>query len=179
MTADADTADRRAGRLALLTLLGIVVAVQVVVLYSPSSHGGLLFPQADKVVHVLVFLVPVAVALLAGLRPAAVVALFVAQAVVSEVVQGTLLPAARGTRSTSSPTSPGSRSASESGTSSTSERGAGRRRPPAPDDAGPPVAGRGDRPSLVDWTTHRGARAHGRVRRCRRARPAPPRPVRR
>ena len=96
MTADADTADRRAGRLALLTLLGIVVAVQVVVLYSPSSHGGLLFPQADKVVHVLVFLVPVAVALLAGLRPAAVVALFVAQAVVSEVVQGTLLPGRSG-----------------------------------------------------------------------------------
>ena len=85
-----------AGRLALLTLLGLAVAVQVVVLYSPSSHGELLFPQADKVVHVLVFLVPAAVALLAGLRPAAVVALFAAQAVVSEVVQGTLLPARSG-----------------------------------------------------------------------------------
>lgn len=96
MTADADATDRRAGRLALLTLLGLAVAVQVVVLYSPSSHGELLFPQADKVVHVLVFLVPVAVALLAGLRPPAVVALFAAQAVVSEVVQGTLLPARSG-----------------------------------------------------------------------------------
>jgi VanZ family protein len=70
--------------------------VQVAVLYSPSSHGEPLFPQADKVVHVLVFLVPVAVALLAGLRPTAVVALFAAQAVVSEVVQGTLLPARSG-----------------------------------------------------------------------------------
>ena len=96
MTADADATDRRAGRLALLTLLGLAVAVQVIVLYSPSSHGELLFPQADKVVHVLVFLVPVAVALLAGLRPPAVVALFAAQAVVSEVVQGALLPARSG-----------------------------------------------------------------------------------
>ena len=96
MTSDADATDRRAGRLALLTLLGLAVAVQVVVLYSPSSPGELLFPQADKVVHVVVFLVPVVVALLAGLRPAVVIAFFAAQAVVSEVVQGTLLPARSG-----------------------------------------------------------------------------------
>jgi mRNA-degrading endonuclease toxin of MazEF toxin-antitoxin module len=50
-----------------------------------------LFPHADKVVHVLVFLVPTAVALLAGIRPVLVVALFAGHAVVSEVVQGALL----------------------------------------------------------------------------------------
>lgn len=88
--------ERRAARALLRTLLGLAVLVQVVVLYAPSGGGATLFPQADKVVHVLVFLVPVTVALLAGLRPALVVGAFAAQAVVSEVVQGTMLPTRSG-----------------------------------------------------------------------------------
>ena len=90
-----------AGRLNLFLiigglLLGLLVAAvfaQFVVLYAPAQPGGLpVFAHADKVVHVLVFLVPTALALVAGLPARVVVPLFAAHAVVSEVVQGALLP---------------------------------------------------------------------------------------
>ena len=70
-------------------LLVLAVAVQLVVLYSPEGGGPAPFPQADKVVHLLVFLVPVALAVVAGFRRRVVVAVFAAQAVLSEVVQAT------------------------------------------------------------------------------------------
>ena len=82
----------RTGRPVLVGLLLLSVAVQLVVLYSPEGGGPALFPNADKVVHLLVFLVPVALAVVAGFRRRAVVAVFAAQAVLSEVVQATLLP---------------------------------------------------------------------------------------
>jgi hypothetical protein len=85
------------GRAALLGLLGLAVAAQLVVLYAPSPAAGVpLFVHVDKVVHVLVFLVPTAVALLAGIRPAVVVSLFGGHALVSELVQGALLPSRSG-----------------------------------------------------------------------------------
>ena len=91
--ADASTRrPHRAGRAGLLVLLALAVAVQVVVLYAPEGGGAPLFPNADKVVHVVVFLVPVALALLAGFRRGVVVLVFAAQAVLSEVVQALLLP---------------------------------------------------------------------------------------
>ena len=68
-------------------LLALAVAVQLVVLYAPEGAGPPPFPQADKVVHLLVFLVPVALAVVAGFRRRVVVAVFAAQAVLSEVVQ--------------------------------------------------------------------------------------------
>jgi hypothetical protein len=84
-------------RTALLGLLGLAVVAQLVVLYAPAQPAGLpLFVHADKVVHALVFLVPTAVALLAGFRPWVVVAVFGGHAVVSEVVQGVLLPSRAG-----------------------------------------------------------------------------------
>ena len=83
---------RRSGRPGVLVLLGLAVAAQLVVLYSPDGGGAPLFPQADKVVHLLVFLVPVALAVVAGFRRGLVVAVFAAQAVLSEVVQAVLLP---------------------------------------------------------------------------------------
>ncbi len=82
----------RAGRPVVIGLLVLAVAVQLVVLYAPSTGGPALFPQADKVVHLLVFLVPVALALVAGLRRWVVVAVFATQAVLSEVVQAVFLP---------------------------------------------------------------------------------------
>ena len=94
--ADAGASVGDAGRPALLGLLGVTVLLQVVVLYAPSGGGDLLFPESDKLVHLLLFLVPVVVALLAGLRPGWVVALFAAHAVVSEVVQAALLPGRSG-----------------------------------------------------------------------------------
>ena len=82
----------RTGRPVVIGLLVLAVAVQLVVLYAPSTGGPALFPQADKVVHLLVFLVPVALALVAGLRRWVVVAVFATQAVLSEVVQAVFLP---------------------------------------------------------------------------------------
>ena len=80
-------------RRVLLGLLVAAVFVQFVVLYAPAQPGGLpVFAHADKVVHVLVFLVPTALALVAGLPARVVVPLFAAHAVVGEVVQGALLP---------------------------------------------------------------------------------------
>jgi VanZ family protein len=76
----------------VVVLLVLSVAVQLVVLYSPEGGGPALFPNADKVVHLLVFLVPVALAVVAGFRRWVVAAVFAAQAVLSEVVQATLLP---------------------------------------------------------------------------------------
>jgi len=70
---------------------GVALLVQLVVLYAPSSPTEPPFANADKVVHALVFLVPVAAALLAGGRPRFVVGVFAAHAVVSEVVQRALL----------------------------------------------------------------------------------------
>ena len=85
---------RLAGRprgVALGLLLGAVV-VQLAVLYAPEGGGPPPFPQGDKVVHMTVFLVPVALAVLAGFRPWVVAAVFAAHAVLSEVVQAAFLP---------------------------------------------------------------------------------------
>ncbi len=82
----------RSGRLVVLGLLVLSVAVQLVVLYAPQGGGPALFANADKVVHLLVFLVPVALAVVAGLRRWVVVAVFATQAMLSEVVQAMLLP---------------------------------------------------------------------------------------
>ncbi len=82
----------RTGRPVVVGLLLLSVAVQLVVLYSPEGGGPALFPQADKVVHLGVFLVPVALAVVAGLRRWVVGAVFATQAVLSEVVQAVFLP---------------------------------------------------------------------------------------
>ena len=87
----ATTPARGNGHPGVLVLLGLAVAVQLVVLYSPDGGGPPPFAQADKVVHLLVFLVPVALAVVAGFRRRVVVAVFGAQAVLSEVVQGLFL----------------------------------------------------------------------------------------
>ena len=75
----------------LRALTAGAVLVQAVVLYLPSAPGGVAFPGADKVVHVLVFLVPVVLALLAGLPRWPVVAGSVVHAGVSEVLQWAVL----------------------------------------------------------------------------------------
>lgn len=72
--------------------LVLAVLVQLAVLYAPAGTTAAPFPHADKVVHVAVFLVPVALAVLATRRPLVVAAVFILHAAVSEVVQATLLP---------------------------------------------------------------------------------------
>ncbi|MGL5865816.1 MAG: VanZ family protein [Dermatophilaceae bacterium] len=77
--------------------LAAAVLVQVLVLYLPRGVAPpSSLPGADKVVHVVVFLLPVLLALLAGFAVRAVVAAFAAHGVLSEVVQATVLPARSG-----------------------------------------------------------------------------------
>lgn len=83
---------RPAGRGALAVSAALAVAVQVVVLYAPRAPGSPLFPGSDKVVHVLVFAVPVLLLLLAGAPVRLVLVVLGLHAVVSEVVQGAVLP---------------------------------------------------------------------------------------
>ncbi|MBT9255839.1 VanZ family protein [Phycicoccus sp. MAQZ13P-2] len=91
MTAAPPRPGRVAGALALAATI-----VQLVVLYVPRAPGVDPFPHADKVVHLTVFLVPVALAVLAGVRVRWAAGVFAAHAVLSEVVQATLLPARSG-----------------------------------------------------------------------------------
>ncbi|MGG5259318.1 VanZ family protein [Phycicoccus avicenniae] len=83
-------------RRALLGALGGAVVLQLVVLYLPRDPGPLPFPQADKLVHLGVFLLPAALGLLAGLPARWVLGLLAGHAVLSEVVQALVLPARSG-----------------------------------------------------------------------------------
>ena len=77
---------------AVRAALALAVLLQLAVLYAPSGTAAQPFVHSDKVVHVLVFAVPVALAVVVTRRPGWVAGVFLAHAVVSEVVQGTLLP---------------------------------------------------------------------------------------
>ena len=70
----------------------LAVLLQLVVVYAPSAGGGTMFPNADKLVHVTVFALPVLFGLLARLPLVPVVAVMAAHAPVSEVAQAALLP---------------------------------------------------------------------------------------
>jgi hypothetical protein len=83
---------RRTGRRVAGGAAVVAVAVQLVVLYVPTGPGTPLFAGADKVVHVLVFAVPVLLLLLTGVPAPLVVGVFAVHAGVSEVVQGAWLP---------------------------------------------------------------------------------------
>jgi VanZ family protein len=85
-----------AGRRPLVVGLVLAVVLQLVVLYLPQDPGPLPFPQADKLVHLSVFALPALLGLLAGLPGRWVVALLASHAVLSEVVQGLLLPGRSG-----------------------------------------------------------------------------------
>ena len=162
---------QRAGRAGLLVLLALAVAVQVVVLYAPEGGGAPLFPNVDKVVHVVVFLVPVALALLAGFRRRTVVLVFAAQAVVSELVQALLLPHRTGdVLDVVADLTGVALGVLVAHACCVVARAGGRR---AETRVAASVRGLGDAVPLVDWVVHRGARTHGRVRRNRRVRPRP------
>ncbi|MET4078368.1 VanZ family protein [Janibacter sp. UYMM211] len=85
------------GRRCLAVVLTVVaVLVQLVVLYDPSPAGGGDIPFADKVVHALVFGMPVALAGWARVRWGWVAAVIAVHAPVSEIVQGLALPTRSG-----------------------------------------------------------------------------------
>lgn len=74
----------------------MAVAIQLVVLYWPSTGVGTGVPGLDKVVHVAVFGAVAVTAVRAGARPRLVLAVLVAHAAVSEAVQAMLLPGRSG-----------------------------------------------------------------------------------
>lgn len=75
---------------------GLAVVLQFVVLYSPDSGGAPPFPQADKVVHVVVFALVGFTGVLVGIRWLPLLVALVLHGVVSELVQATLLSARSG-----------------------------------------------------------------------------------
>lgn len=70
----------------------VAVALQLVLLYSPSGGGAPPFPNFDKLVHCAVFALPVFFALVARLPRVPVIAVLALHAPLSEVIQWTLLP---------------------------------------------------------------------------------------
>jgi hypothetical protein len=77
-------------------LFGAACAAQLFVLYWPGSPGPGLFPYSDKLVHFAVFGLVAFLGRWLGLRSVWLGAVLVLHAVVSEVVQATLLPARSG-----------------------------------------------------------------------------------
>lgn len=80
------------GRRVWLGLFTAAIVAQLVALYlpDPPSSGGI--PGVDKVVHVAIFLAPALLGVLAGLPVSVLAPVLIAHAVISEVVQHTLLP---------------------------------------------------------------------------------------
>jgi VanZ family protein len=84
-------ARRRTRQVWRVAFLGLVVA-QLLAVYWPRVDVQGPVTWTDKVVHVLLFLLPTVAGLVAGLRPAWVVGLVALHAPVSELVQHFLLP---------------------------------------------------------------------------------------
>lgn len=84
---------RAAPRVAVTAALVVTVAAQFYVLYAPTGPGpGWLPPGGDKLVHAVVFGVPVILGALAGLPVRLVVAVLVVHAPLSETIQHLWLP---------------------------------------------------------------------------------------
>jgi len=81
----------RRSRTALVAFV-VLVVLQVVALYWPRIEVQGPVTWSDKVVHVMLFLLPVVAGLVAGLRPLYVVGAMAVHAPVSELVQHYLLP---------------------------------------------------------------------------------------
>ena len=73
-------------------VFGLLLLAQLAALYWPRVDLQGPVTWSDKVVHVLLFLLPTVAGLLAGVRPAYVVGLLALHAPVSELVQHYLLP---------------------------------------------------------------------------------------
>lgn len=75
-----------------LVVFAVLVVVQLLALYWPRVTVQGPVTWTDKVVHLLLFLVPTVSGLLAGIRPAYLVTAMAVHAPVSELVQHFLLP---------------------------------------------------------------------------------------
>lgn len=75
---------------------GLSVAVQLAVLYWPDAGTAAGVPGLDKVAHLAVFGAVAVTGVLAGLPPRWLAAVLLAHAVVSEIVQRSVLPGRSG-----------------------------------------------------------------------------------
>jgi len=75
---------------------GLAVAANLWGLYAPSQPGPALIPGADKLAHAGSFALVMLTGLLAGVKPRLLAVVVAAHAVLSEVVQATLLPGRSG-----------------------------------------------------------------------------------
>jgi hypothetical protein len=71
---------------------GVVLAMQLIVVYAPSGPGGPGVTGLDKVIHVLIFAAPVIAALMVGIRARWALGLLALHAPVSELIQHFMLP---------------------------------------------------------------------------------------
>ena len=89
-------AQRPSRRAGLRVLAGLAVAVQLVAVYLPGSPDGGLelpwLPGADKLVHALIFAIPVYLLARLTRRVGLVAGVFALHAVVSELVQWRFIP---------------------------------------------------------------------------------------
>jgi len=67
--------------------LGIVLAMQLIALYSPEGMGGPQITGLDKVVHFSIFAVPALVALMAGISAPWALGILAVHAPISELIQ--------------------------------------------------------------------------------------------
>lgn len=67
--------------------LGLALAVQLVVVYSPFGLAGPQISGLDKVVHVAIFFGPALAVLMIGIRPRRALGILALHAPVSEIVQ--------------------------------------------------------------------------------------------
>lgn len=77
-------------------ILFLTVAVQFDALYADKAPGPSLFEGADKIAHAVIFGTPVLVCVLVGLRPHVALALSIAHAPTSELIQHFFLPGRSG-----------------------------------------------------------------------------------
>jgi hypothetical protein len=91
----AGTAVRRPNRLWQMAL-GVALAIQLVVVYSPAVLGGPAVPGLDKLVHVSVFAAPALAALMAGISVPWALGILAVHAPVSELIQHYALPTRSG-----------------------------------------------------------------------------------
>lgn len=81
----------------LKTAAGVALLAHLLALYLPASAGPpLMVPGLDKAVHLAVFAVPVLLLVLLSGRSVVVGAVFAGHAVLSEIVQATLVPGREG-----------------------------------------------------------------------------------
>ena len=85
-------ADSPTSRLLWRWSLGVVLAVQLVVLYAPRAPAGPQVNGLDKLIHISIFAAPALAALMMGIRARWALGILAVHAPISELIQHFALP---------------------------------------------------------------------------------------